>query len=89
MGDMGDVFNDWQKQKAAKRSSNTEQSTETLKRAGMIFRSHNAGSHLEVLAGSKTVDFWPSTGLWIVRGQADYRRRGVRKLIDFVEQQRT
>ena len=43
--------------------------------------------HLIVLAGAKEVDFWPGTGLWIVRGTKD-KRRGVRKLIEYVERQR-
>lgn len=88
MGDMGDVFNDWREQKAAKRASNTEQSTTLLKRAGIFFDSKNGGTHLVVWAGNDDIDFWPSTGLWIVRGGDGKRRRGVRKLIEYVEMRR-
>lgn len=36
------------------------------------------------LAEHHEVDFWPGTGLWIVRGEQQ-RWRGVRKLLAFVE----
>lgn len=89
MGDMGDVFNAWREQKQAKRANNTKQSTALLQRAGVIFDSLNGGAHLVVQAGPSIVDFWPSTGLWIVRGRKTEKRRGVRKLIDFVERSRS
>lgn len=88
MGDMGDVFNDWREHKQAKRADNTKQSTALLQQAGVIFDSLNAGAHLVVQADPNVVDFWPSTGLWIVRGQPA-KRRGVRKLIEFVERSRS
>lgn len=88
MSDMGDDFNAMREFKQAKKGKNRQQSAEILTRSGIVFSSGNAGAHLIVLAGSKTVDFWPGTGLWIVRGQETYRRRGVRKLVEFVEQQR-
>ena len=88
MGDMAEVFNAYREVKKAKRARNIEQSTALLNMAGVFFDSKNAGAHLVVWAGNYDVDFWPSTGLWVVRGGDGQRRRGVRKLIDFVEQQR-
>lgn len=85
MGDMGEVFNDMREFKKAKRASNTQSSTELLEKHGISFQSKNGGAHLVVWAGNYDVDFWPSTGLWIVRGQDTYRHRGVRKLVDFVK----
>lgn len=87
MSEMAEYFNALRQFKQAKRADNREQSAAILQRSGVIFTSNNAGAHLVVLAGSKTVDFWPGTGLWIVRGQETYRRRGVRKLVAYVEQQ--
>lgn len=87
MGDMGDDFNAWREQKQAKRANNREQSAAILARSGISFETKNNGAHLVVVAGSKTVDFWPGTGLWLVRG-ATYKHRGVRKLVSYVEQQR-
>ena len=88
MSDMGDDFNALKKMKQEKRASNREDSATILSRAGVIFESKNIGAHLIVFAGKKTVDFWPGTGLWIPRGDK-LRRRGVRELIKYVEQQRT
>lgn len=87
MSELGDDFREWQQAKKAKRSSNTEQSTSILTRAGIVFESKNGGVHLIVFAASKIVDFWPITGLWIVRDGKVQKRRGVRKLVEFVEQQ--
>lgn len=87
MSDMGDDFNAWKKAKQEKRASNREDSAAILTRAGVLFESKNIGAHLIVTAGAKIVDFWPGTGLWIVRG-ANNKRRGVHKLIEYVEQQR-
>lgn len=89
MSEMGEDFAAWREVKQAKRASNTEQSTAILQRSGVTFSSPNDGAHLIVLAGPHVVDFWPSTGLWIIRkAKTNARRRGVRKLIEFVEQSR-
>lgn len=87
MGDVGDDFNALKKYRQEKRADNRDQSAALLSRAGVIFESKNIGAHLIVEGGAKTIDFWPGTGLWIVRGTKE-KRRGVRKLIDYVEQQR-
>lgn len=52
-----------------------------LLKAGIRFETKNLGAHLIVRALGLTVDFWPGTGLWIVR---DTKRqgRGVQRLID-------
>lgn len=51
-----------------------------LEAAGIQFESKNGGAHLVVSAAGLVVDFWPGTGLWVVRGTNE-RRRGVRHLI--------
>lgn len=87
MSDMGDDFRALAKFKQEKRADNRDQSAAILQRAGILFESKNLGAHLVVMAGAKTVDFWPGTGLWIVRGTNE-RKRGVRKLVEFVERTR-
>lgn len=82
MGDMGEVFNDLKQVKKEKRAANTQSSTEILKAEGFTFLSLNGGAHL-VVAGNGIVDFWPSTGLWIVRGGK--KGRGVKNLIKFIK----
>jgi len=72
----------WDKAKQEKRADNRAQSASILARAGVIFESRNDGAHLVVLAGAHVVDFWPGTGLWIVRG-SQARKRGVRALLAF------
>jgi len=82
MGDMGEIFNAMHEAKKEKRTSNTQQSTELLTKHKISFQSKNSGAHLVVWAGNYDVDFWPSTGLWMVRGQKK-RNRGIRSLIEF------
>jgi len=85
MSDMGDDFHALKRFKQEKRADNREASAEMLKAAGIAFKSKNIDAHLIVQAGSKVVDFWPGTGLWIVRG-ISRKGRGVRSLIAFVTQ---
>lgn len=81
MGEMADVFNGWREHKKAKRDSNTEQSTQALLDAGVPFTSHNDGAHLVVTArDGSIIDFWPSTGLWMLRA-TKVKHRGVFRLI--------
>ncbi|HEJ4320006.1 hypothetical protein PIGHUM_04436 [Pigmentiphaga humi] len=84
MGDMGDYWRDvrpaMKEESQRRRSSNRESSSRLLTEAGISFESKNEGSHLIVSGQGAVVDFWPGTGLWIVRGSKE-RRRGVRQLI--------
>lgn len=84
MGDMGDYWRDvrpaMKEESQRKRSSNRESSSRLLAEAGISFEPKNGGSHLIVSGAGVVVDFWPGTGLWVVRGSKE-RRRGVRQLI--------
>ncbi|TVO55920.1 hypothetical protein [Denitromonas halophila] len=82
MSEMGELFAEHRRLGQQRRANNRASSAERLAAAGVSFESKNAGAHLIVSAGSKRIDFWPGTGLWIVRG--DPRRRyGVQKLIRY------
>ncbi len=74
MSDTGDIFSHHRKQSQQKRGSNRERSTQLLKDKGIFFESKNAGAHLVVVHDDKTVDFWPGTGKWRIRGTKQYRR---------------
>lgn len=56
------------KQRQEKRNHNKEQSTNLLRQAEISFESKNSGNHLIILSTPK-IDFYPSTGLWKVRGE--------------------
>jgi hypothetical protein len=83
MSEMGEDFKAMREQKRVKRASNTEASTALIKALGVNFQSKNGGSHLVVIGKGGTADFWPSTGLWIVRGQ-NKKRGGVKNLIKWL-----
>ena len=77
MGDMGDYWRDvrpaMKEESQRRRSSNRESSSRLLTEAGISFESKNEGSHLIVSGQGAVVDFWPGTGLWIVRGSKERR----------------
>lgn len=91
MNDDDDMGAYWRGVKAAsqaKRADNRESSSaELLREAGVHFTAKNGGAHLIVRTdGGHVIDFWPGTGLWIMRGSTQ-RHGGVRKLIKFCKPQ--
>lgn len=68
MGDMGEIFNGLKGESQKRRADNRENSAKILADNGVSFESKNMGAHLIVTGESITVDFWPGTGKWIVRG---------------------
>lgn len=84
MGDMAEVFAGWREMKQKKKRSNLAQSTAQLVSAGIPFTSHNGGVHLVLMKGEQPIDYWPSTGLWWIRGTSN-KRRGIQKLIQYMK----
>ena len=64
-----------------KRQSNRYSSAALIAAAGITFTSYNGGAHLVV---DGNIDFWPGTGLWMVR-KLSARFYGVRNLIQHVK----
>jgi hypothetical protein len=79
--DMGDFWRDVRAARRQKRANNRVDSASMLFVAGIKFETKNLGAHLIVHALGLTVDFWPGTGLWIVRN-TKLQGRGVQRLID-------
>lgn len=80
MGDMGDLFNEWHKIKQEKRANNKRSSTIILDENGISYKPHNNGIHLIIKHNGFIVDFWPSTGKYIVHGSKKYKR-GIYRLL--------
>lgn len=85
MGDMGDMYRDWNKAKKEKRQANQESSTAILEKSGVKFESKNWGNHLVVSGRKGLIDFWPSTGKFIPRYEGGWPGRGIRKLLSLCE----
>ena len=77
--EMGEMFNDWRAMKQQKKRDNMALSTDILRQRDVLFESKNGGVHLIVHGAFTVIDFWPSTGKWIVRGGRS--GRGVFKLL--------
>lgn len=86
MGDMAEVWADFRAHKQKKKRSNLAFSTRQLTENGIEFVAHNGGIHLVLTKGDQTIDYWPSTGLWWIRGTAS-KRRGVQRLIAYIKSQ--
>lgn len=83
MSDMGEMYADWRAMKREKKASNLASSTDLLRERGVDFEQKNDGVHLIVSGAGKVVDFWPSTGKFIVRGGRT--GRGVFNLLRIVQ----
>jgi hypothetical protein len=83
MSDIGEMFDGWRELRREKKRSNQSNSTELLRERGVEFESKNSGVHLIVKGNGRVVDFWPSTGKYIVRGGKT--GRGVFKLLRIVQ----
>jgi hypothetical protein len=64
-----------------RRARNRANSPKVLDREAIPYTVHNNGFHLIV---SNSVDFWPGTGLWQVRG-TNTRGRGVMTLVRLIK----
>jgi hypothetical protein len=83
MSDMAEDFRAWDEAKREKKADNLAKSTAILSERGIEFESKNNGVHLIVRGAGKVVDFWPSTGKYIVRGGRT--GRGVFNLLRIVQ----
>lgn len=79
--DTGEFWRAVRAERREKREKNRTDSATMLQQAGLRFETKNLGAHLIVRAIGLTVDFWPGTGLWIVRNPKR-EGRGVQRLID-------
>lgn len=63
-----------------KTAANRANGARFLTERGIRFASHNKGAHLVVGQWPEAVDYWPGTGLWIVR-QTGKKGRGIFSLL--------
>jgi hypothetical protein len=71
-----------------KREANRAGSAKLLDSYDIPYKSMNGGTHLIIQYENQPliIDFWPGTGLWIVRHRKpEYRKRGVRPLINYIQ----
>ena len=83
MGDMGEGWDEYKKERQAKKLSNKENSIRLLIEKNIYFESRNNEIHLIVKHNGFVVDFWASTGKFIFRN-AQIKGRGVFNLIKYL-----
>jgi len=84
MSEMAEIWSSIREASQLKRRTNMAESTKRLVREGLTFTSHNHGVHLVLMKGAQPIDYWPSTGLWWIRGTSN-KRRGVDRLVRFMK----
>jgi hypothetical protein len=84
MSEVAEMWGDLRAMRQAKKRSNLAASTRMLLDNGLQFVTHNGGIHLTLTKGDQTIDYWPSTGLWWIRGTAN-KRRGIARLLTYMK----
>ena len=74
------MWADYRKERQQKRRENREYSTAALMDLKVQFTEHNHGAHLIITTNKATIDFWPGTGKWKVRGSSN-ARHGLKLLL--------
>lgn len=72
MSDMAGDFRahkEWARERKEKRYQESSSAREEIWREALDVGSKNGGQHLVVRTAKDTIDFWPSTGRWVVRGK--------------------
>lgn len=80
---MGDLYRAKKKHSQAKKQSNKENSLQVLDTAGVEHTVQGNNTHVIIKHKGTTVDFYPTTGLWLVRVPSK-RGRGVLKLLAYL-----
>lgn len=87
--ELTEMWRDYKQSRQEKKHSNKDNSTATLDRNNIKYASHNNGVHLVIEAGQRTIDYWPSTGKFLVRPMPPSKRpipgRGIRQLLACVK----
>jgi hypothetical protein len=82
--DLSAVYEEMDERSKQKRQGHRDRAPKLLKDAGIDFSEHNLGAHIVVFGKGETIDFWPGTGRWTVRGAGEAYKRtkfGIFKLI--------
>ena len=83
--DITETFKELRQASQNKREHNRRYSTKLLSSRKYKFKVVNEGYHLIIEEiHDKFIDFWPSTGLWKVRGTKK-SNRGIKSLIEYLE----
>lgn len=78
--DIAKMFADKRQQSKQKRAANRNASKKVLQQFNVQYQECNNGAHLIIQNKEETIDFFPGTGLFIVRN-TDKRARGIKCLI--------
>lgn len=86
MGDLAEDFAALRADSKARRANNRSKSADRLNEAGVRYLERSYGSHL-IIETPMRIDFWPGTGLWIIRNSNE-RGRGVDKLLARIKERK-
>ena len=81
MSDLIETYEFMREQSRAKKLKNKEFSTILLDKMGVDYDVFNNGVHLKVYNDDETIDFYPSTGTFMING---VKKRGVMKMLKYM-----
>ena len=82
MSDLIEEYEAMREYSRKKKLANKEFSTLLLDKLGIDYTSHNNGIHLKVMNNTETIDFYPSTGTFLISGKQ--KQRGVVKMLKYM-----
>lgn len=80
MGDMGDMYREWNKLKKANKDHNRRKNMKLLKEHGISYIEHTS-YFLTIPNQNRKINFYPSTGLWFYSNEPLKQHRGVNSLL--------
>jgi len=64
----GELFRGMKERRKQEKAANVKQARQALVEREIFITEHNNGTHWKVKGADGYIDFWPSTGRWIVPG---------------------
>ncbi len=83
MNELTEIYAAMREQSREKKLSNCEFSTKLLDKLGVDYESKNNGIHLKVFNDNEVIDFYPSTGTWMINGK---KSRGVMGMLRYMNE---
>lgn len=87
MGDMKEVFDTMREQRKERHEKWDNHNTAVIQSSGRPFTRGGGYNLVFVIPGKITVDFYPSTGRWLVRGERKAYRGGAEAFLSWLKKQ--
>lgn len=80
MGDVGDMYKEWNKLKRIQKNKTRLRNVKALKEHGVTYTEHSS-YHFSIPAPKGIISFYPSTSLWFYSNTPHKQHKGVYSLL--------